>query len=108
MGSAVTAKCQCGVSSQILVGGGMLTHTSYFPCLCECCRSVVQVNLLAKPWRCPRCKGRRVIPYDDPTLSESGESIVTTWGSNLTDGKYRCPQCGQMTLHFEDAGLDWD
>lgn len=119
MGSQVTAKCQCGVDASILVGGGMFDFmtTCYFPCLCERCRAVVQVNLLAKRKRCPQCKSTKVIPYDDPILSDgSGMRAVASWNMedqlgrklNLTDGNYRCPQCGQMTLHFADGGLCWD
>jgi len=54
---------------------------------------------------------------DDPTLSEfAGEYTVVSWNMHeklgrvleLTDGNYRCPQCGLMTLRFEDSGLCWD
>ena len=119
MGTQVTATCQCGVDTIIMIGGGMRNFmtTCYFPCLCEHCRTVVQVNLLAKQKRCPRCKTPNVIPYDDPTLSESaGGRTVASWNIqeqlgrklNLTDGNYRCPQCDQMTLRFTDSGLCWD
>jgi Zn finger protein HypA/HybF involved in hydrogenase expression len=119
MGTQVTATCQCGVDTIIMIGGGMRNFmtTCYFPCLCEHCRTVVQVNLLAKQKRCPQCKTTNVIPYDDPTLSESaGGRTVASWNIqeqlgrklNLTDGNYRCPQCDQMTLRFTDSGLCWD
>jgi len=119
MGSQVTATCQCGMDTSIMIGGGMRNFmtTCYFPCLCEHCRTVVQVNLLAKQKRCPQCKTTNVIPYDDPTLSESaGGRTVASWNIqeqlgrklNLTDGNYRCPQCDQMTLRFTDSGLCWD
>lgn len=26
----------------------------------------------------------------------------------LTDGKYRCPKCGEMSLEFSDSGVFWD
>jgi RNA polymerase subunit RPABC4/transcription elongation factor Spt4 len=26
----------------------------------------------------------------------------------LTDGKYKCPRCGKMTLTFKHSGLMWD
>lgn len=119
LGSQVTAKCQCGVDTTIMIGGGMLNFmtTCYFPCLCEHCRTVVQVNLLAEQRWCPQCKSTKAIPYDDPTLSEfAGEHTVVSWNMKeklgrvleLTDGNYRCPQCGRMTLRFEDSGLCWD
>jgi len=119
LGSQVTAKCQCGLDTSILIGGGMLNFmtTCYFPCLCGQCCNVVQVNLLVKQRWCPQCKSMKVIPYDDPMLSElAGKHTVVSWNMGeklgrvlkLTDGNYRCPQCGRMTLRFEDSGLCWD
>ena len=93
------------------------TTTCFFPCLCESCHSVVRVNLLSKSLRCPQCRARNPIPYDDPRLSESpGHHQVASWNMEdrlgkelvLTDGKYRCPQCGRMSLEFSDSGLCWD
>jgi hypothetical protein len=119
MGSEVLARCRCGVQTRILIGGSRdnFQTTCYFPCLCEQCSAVVQVNLLAEQKRCPQCKTTKVIPYDDSVLSErAGTRLVASWhmarqlGRNLklTDGDYRCPRCGQMSLHFKDSGLFWD
>jgi len=119
MGLKVIAKCKCGVETSILNGGGMLNFktTCLFPCICENCHAVVQVNLLAKRKQCPKCKSTKVISYDDPTLSgRAGKCTVTSWNMQvqlgrelkLTNGNYRCPQCGQMTLRFADSGLLWD
>ncbi|RPJ41893.1 MAG: hypothetical protein EHM27_04830 [Deltaproteobacteria bacterium] len=119
MGLEVTATCQCGVNTRIMIGGGMANFmtTCFFPCFCERCHTVVQVNLLAKPNRCPQCKTTKVIPYDDPTLSEgAGKRTVANWNIEeklgrelkLTDGNYKCPQCGRMTLRFAHSGLCWD
>jgi len=119
MGSEVIAKCKCGVDTRILIGGGMVNFmtTCFFPCLCEYCHSVVQINLLAKRKQCPRCRTTKLIPYDDPLLSEiPGKNVVTDWNVQeqlgrvllLTDGKYRCPQCGQMTLSFVETDMCWD
>jgi hypothetical protein len=107
------------VDTSIMIGGGMVDFvtTRYFPCLCEHCRTVVQVNLLARQKRCPRYTSTKVIPYDDPALLQgAGEGIVAGWNMQeqigrelkLTDGKYKCPQCGHMTLRFADSGLCWD
>lgn len=93
------------------------TTTCFFPCLCENCHSVVQVNLLSKAMRCPTCRAANPIPYDDPRLAESpGKHYVADWNMEgrlgrelvLTDGKYRCPKCGKMSLEFSDSGLCWD
>ena len=119
MGSSVTAHCQCGLQETVDVGGGMETFEAvcFFPCLCGKCRSVVQVNLLKRRLRCPNCRSGKVIPYDDPqVLGEAGQNVVAGWDVSdvlgreleLTDGKYRCPKCGKMSLRFEDAGVCWD
>jgi hypothetical protein len=80
---------------------------------------LVNVNLLAKELRCPRCGGDHVTPYDDPALRESigVEQVwsVASWDMSqqlgreleLTNERYRCPQCGAMSLRFEMCAL-WD
>jgi Zn finger protein HypA/HybF involved in hydrogenase expression len=119
MGSEVIARCECGINAKILIGGGMESHmhTCYFPCLCELCHKVVQVNLLAKRVACPKCKKEHVTPYDDPKLiGKIGGEEITSWDMAeevgriliLTDGDYLCPKCGKSTLHFEESGLCWD
>src|SRR5438128_1055567 len=117
MGSEVTARCGCGVEARILIGGGMqnFATTCYFPCLCEHCHSIVQVNLLAKTHRCPKCRSSKTIPYDDGRLRKSpGRHVMAEWNLpelgrelKLTDGKYRCPKCDKMTLRFSETAL-WD
>lgn len=119
MGASVTAECECGVKASILIGGGMANFmtTCYFPCLCERCHAIVQANVLGKPIRCPECQATDVTPYDDPRLVESaGPHIVAEWNIeaelgrplSLTDGNYKCPRCGRMTLKFSDGDLLWD
>ncbi len=122
MGSQVVAKCDCGVDEFILIGGGMMNYTTtcFFPCLCESCHSVVEVNLLSSPMRCPECRASNPIPYDDPRLSASpGRENVAEWNMGdmedrlgrelvLTDGKYKCPKCGKMSLEFHGILLCWD
>ena len=119
MGSQVVARCDCGVEESILIGGGMMDFqtTCLFPCLCENCHSVVQVNLFSKALKCPQCGAPDPIPYDDARLSElPGNHTVAQWNTAahlgrelvLTDGKYRCPECGRMSLEFSDAGVCWD
>lgn len=127
MGSQVHATCHCGVDATIRVGGGMESFdtTCYFPCLCERCRAVVQVNLLAKPERCPKCKSTKVTPYDDPSLTEGRidrstlghfSGVVGEWNAHeklgrklcLPEETYRCPQCSQMTLRFTNTDMCWD
>jgi len=119
MGSEVRATCECGLDTRILIGGGMenFISTCYFPCLCEACHDIVPVNLIAKRKRCPKCRGTKLIPYDDLRLSGlPGERTVAEWNVReqlggelrLTDGSYKCPKCHELTLRFADSGLCWD
>ena len=119
MGSQVTARCECGVEAEILIGGGMMnfTTTCYFPCLCGSCHNIVEADLLATAPQCPECGTANPIPYDDPrVLGSLGEQTVAEWNMQerlgreliLTDGSYKCPKCGKMTLQFADSGLCWD
>ena len=119
MGSQVTAACQCGIEVTVLIGGGMRNFqtTGYFPCLCEACRNIVQVNLLAKTKLCPKCKSPALISYDDPRLSESpGNRAVAEWNMQgqfgrqvrLTNGNYLCPKCYKISLRFRATGMCWD
>ncbi|MBT3271558.1 MAG: hypothetical protein HN368_00265 [Spirochaetales bacterium] len=118
MGSQVFAICQCGVEGAFSIGGGMsnFMKVCYFPCLCVNCCAIVEVNLLDKPLQCPEC-GNSVVPYDSRKLMGSkGQNVVADWnvreqlGRNLklTDGTYKCPQCGEMSLQFSVGGIHWD
>lgn len=111
MGSQVIAICQCGLRREILIGGGMLNfkYINFFPCLCENCNDVVQVNLKNQELTCPNCNKQNLSPYNAKHLiGEQGNSEVSKWGDNtLTNGTYKCPKCKEMTLHFE-RGILWD
>ncbi len=119
MGSAVVAKCSCGLEVTVPTGGGIMNWatTRYFPYLCIACHEVVRVNLLGETQRCPACKSPAILPYDDPRLCDSpGSSRVEGWNLQekigrevwLTDGAYLCPKCSNMSLHFLKSGLLWD
>ena len=92
-------------------------NTCYFPCYCEHCSSVVQVNLLDREPACPKCNSTTSIPFDNPDLSRKpGRRVVESWSAkrvlgrdlNLTNGNYRCPKCSHLTLRFLNTGLNWD
>ncbi len=118
MGSQVIATCGCGLEESLRIGGGMRNFqtTCLFPCLCEHCHRIVEVSLLKRSLKCPACHAPDPIPYDDPRLSTSpGQQHVAEWDMEvqlgrtlvLTDGRYRCPRCGEMSLEFREGGR-WD
>ncbi len=119
MGSEVIATCDCGIRENILIGGGMFnfTTTCLFPCCCENCDNVVEVNLLSEDKKCPYCKSKAVISYDDPRMIKSiGNKSVASWNVKdrigreliITNGSYWCPKCKNPNLKFEDSGTCWD
>lgn len=121
MGLEVVAKCECGVEASIRIGGGMvdLGTINLFPCLCESCHSIVEVDLFSEPRHCPKCQVPNPTPYDDPRLQDTpGKplffewAVEGFWGGDFTftlnDGRYRCPQCGNMSLRFYEGNRHWD
>lgn len=118
MGSAVVAKCPCGVKTTIRIGCGFGgPKPAYFPCLCDKCRAVVRVDLADDPIRCPDCNSMEVVLCDESVMQEQyPEWIPGTWDTvrvfgkvfKVTSGNTRCPQCQQETLRFTKATLFWD
>jgi len=115
MGTMLVARCECGyMHGPIMQGGGFASFTTHDmqPAYCERCREMVVLNYMAQRPRCPTCGGRSVF-YNDPSLRkvpEDGkpERSVSRWGDFvLPDTEYRCPQCGEMRMRFEDCGC-WD
>lgn len=103
MGSKVKAVCKCGVNNDILIGGGMSTfqHTEYFPCLCEDCKDVVQVNLR---------KNKVVISEFKNSINAS--EIIERY-KNYKSGmipsnelKLTCPKCsGNNVVSYTDSSI---
>lgn len=115
MGIIVDAVCPCGFEEpSIFVGGGVgymgiNPNIDYYPCICNACHSVARINLKANEKRCPKCRSRKVTPYNDPRLSETKRQVTEEerYNSKTFEGNYLCPKCNKMTLRFEDAGC-WD
>lgn len=119
MGSSVQANCPCGYEASSLIGGGMRTFQTQcsFPYLCRACAKLVTCNALSRSPKCPDCKSRNVIPYNDPLLcaAEGGENVCG-WSPkgpdgpcySLSNGQYYCPSCHQHTLVFSRGMLMWD
>lgn len=120
MGIQIKARCNCGVNTDVRIGGGMMdfTTTCHFPCLCNTCHTIVQANLLAKNLQCAKCQSYDLLPYDDPQLIGTlGNRNLAEWNMQdslgrelvLTDGTYKCPKCGKMSLIFnDDSAVLWD
>ncbi len=115
MGAIVSASCACGYKCESNVGGSRANFQTvcHFPCLCETCREVVQVNLLSERPSCPSCSSTSVTPYDQTRLSTTKGGYVTMWRKpkphddqfwELHAGNYLCPKCAKMSLRFEEIG----
>lgn len=110
MGTSVSCSCECGFEGSSLIGCGRTTcgELNLFPAYCERCEDVVEVNLCADQ-KCPKCEGH-VVPYTDSSLlgSPGDRNVVNCGDITLTDGAYKCPKCGKMSLHFEEGYMLWD
>lgn len=116
MGNGLLAKCACGFEAETAAGGTRRTYrmrnyptVCVFPCFCKGCQGMVTANLCAKPPVCPACGATDIVPYDQPeligtkgNLTEAFCAMQDELGRNLvlTDGLYRCPKCGGMSLRF--------
>lgn len=104
------AYCDCGYKSDEMIDVGKLAYEIgplLFPCLCEKCTEVVEVNLDNNEPQCPKCSNSRIIPYDDKSICIKGEftdyfkvSNLLGRGVQITNGEYKCPKCNKMTLKF--------
>lgn len=110
MGSEVFFSCECGLAGSARTGGGIQSANKLclYPAYCETCKKVVEVNLLADI-KCPEC-AEVVVPYTDQSLvGVLGDRVVDTcYDFKLTNGSYRCPKCGKMSLYFEHGYILWD
>ncbi len=92
MGAQVKAKCQCGLSVEILTGGNMRNHhkVDYFPFYCGHCSAVVKANLKDKTPTCPSCKSSEITPYTNPILKAKTwkNTFVKYFKDDLTKGYY--------------------
>ena len=104
MGSLSMAKCPCGFSQTVKVGGTMRDFLKYstFPFYCSSC-GVVDVNVATEGvHECPKCQSQDIIQYGDDRVS-----IPTQFNQSLQWGNYNCgqkdhlcPSCKQQTLSF--------
>ena len=50
---------------------------------------------------CEKCESENVTQITDRHEWQGDGKVIVTWGKlTLTDGHYRCPQCGEFELRF--------
>lgn len=110
MGTSVSFSCECGFSGSSDIGGGRMSFTELclFPCYCEKCENIVEINIY-KDMKCHECR-ELTISYTDPSLiGIPGELQVADWADfKLSNGSYKCPKCRKMSLYFQNTGFMWD
>jgi ribosomal protein S27AE len=115
MGTIIEAKCICGFTNEMFLGGGKLSFQTYaaFPYYCKSCKSLFVENFLAENKSCKKCSSTDILPYYDDTLrSHASNKEIFGWNVDkftlkLTDDKYLCPKCGEYSLIFTPVGY-WD
>lgn len=115
MGSMLYARCKCGYTNSVLLGGGMSNFTYFcgLPFYCENCKTMFAGNAYDEEAECSDCGSKKVIPYDDDRVCRVKGEIVGSWSTKvkpgkdleLSDGQYLCPACGKFDLKFESYGL---
>lgn len=65
MGSGLQAICSCGYESRAVIGSTKHDHGRVFvyPHRCDACRSLVNVDLLKQPAKCPVCSSDKISRY---------------------------------------------
>lgn len=116
MGSIVKPICKCDSEfNEIFLGTGMRifgrNHRDIVPSPCSKCKSVVETNLFNKRYRCPKCR-KKVEPYVKYTKKEligfeTPMEYDHEYDYELEDKKYKCPNCNEVELRFENWGC-WD
>ncbi len=117
MGTIFNAHCTCGYRKEnlFLFQGMMEAYTNCeFPFYCESCKSLFIGNLLDDDVLCTDCGKNNVFSYEDQRAGFSGEKESYSWHvmeiereAKLNEEGNLCPQCGEFSLAFEDAGR-WD
>ncbi len=118
MGTLVNAVCKsCGYrkDTMALFGGRMsFLETCIFPFYCESCNALFEGNLLEKNIFCPECGNNAVFTYEDERTGFREEKSSFSWfvmelekEMKLNEEDNLCPQCGKLTLKFENVGK-WD
>lgn len=105
MGSIHKARCECGYSSGIRVGGTRATYRteSYFPYCCDIC-GLVDVNIAAEKLECPRCHGMAVREYGKEPISQTNDShlVLQNYSHEARENSNYCPSCKKFKLIFSE------
>lgn len=98
MGLVLSAKCPCGIDTQIFAGSGMKGGSACLPAWCTVCERLVAAPTEHGAPHCEECRTPvEVIKLYDPTgLREIPPEEPVT-----------CPRCGAQSLRFEFSGI-WD
>ena len=111
LGDIIEAKCECGFSAEIFVGGGKFNFKTYcgFPFYCNNCKTLYCGNYLKEEWLCKNCNSSDVLPYNNDSLREhTSNKVIFGWNVNekrfeLTDDNYLCPSCHKFSLKFSSV-----
>ncbi|RCW87578.1 hypothetical protein C7476_101344 [Phyllobacterium bourgognense] len=112
MGTSASANCSnCGYSTHLTLGGGMLNHMTFaaWPVRCAKCEAITTANYKNAPLVCEQCSSAEVLAISDPANWSGDGRPLENWGKLvLTDGHYRCPKCETLELRFKHGNFNWD
>lgn len=83
---------------------------SAWPVACLDCREITAANTRKSPLVCGKCGSSNVIELQDTrTYAGDGErTVLQAWDLKLTDGRYKCPHCGQFELRVSEPFICFD
>ena len=83
---------------------------SAWPVTCLDCREITSANTCKSPLVCGKCGSSNVIELQDSrTHAGDGErTVLQAWDRKLTDGRYKCPRCGQFELRLSGPTMCFD
>ena len=104
MGSSIDAHCyNCGHDRFMRTGGGRSNFTTFaaWPVACRSCKAVTPANFKQTPLKCLDCGSELVEGFHDTGNWKGDGHPIQSWSEmSLTDGRYRCPCCGEFELRF--------
>ncbi len=71
------------------------------PIGCLTCKAVTTADFTDTPLRCLDCGSEQVIVYGNRDDWNGKGNVILHWDTaSITDGRHRCPNCGELSLRF--------
>jgi hypothetical protein len=82
LGTSTDAHCfACGYDTFLILGGGMMNHTTYaaWPVSCKVCSAITTANFEQTPLACEACNSTNVAQMTEPHEWNGDGEVITSW-----------------------------